>query len=514
VGLVALGAPLLEASAVQGAMGTSKTLLAQNRPSLISVTVAGPAGVDYCFATPAGETIQPPAGGYVPGDFWVGGYDQESFQAATAIVPQSSRCVQASFGGGIDLPSYSYGGVDGATVTSPANAPAVVANIGGSLKGNLADSAPLNGSTTHNGTRNFTTGPDLQTALVDGPNNRIGYVYDQKVDKATLCGPDGPGAGCTTNQFWFLDLAGNVHGALGAAIIDVTNNVVTVQFFNGPPFPSLGDVATNAVVALNNQNAKAGCAACGNLASQTPNPETGNPLLSVAVPQTGGGTNKPDLVSASLVGNGTTNQVDFLFDVAISNPLASSFRVNTSDNSVIVGQSAVVLADGRTVRVTFPQSTDKVTEFLVAAHVLFDAVVTSGGNVGSAVGGKPLGGNIGAFSLGYTTGPDAQALTINGSTGAVVATMDQRVNSATIDLSKVRMINAQGTIIGLAPFTASVSNTSTPGSVRVTFQFDPVFAPQAAGLQIDGKPTLGSSLLTFSGVGFTQEGNVEQVFAK
>ncbi len=501
VGLVAL-VSLLAVSSAQGSMGTSKTLLPTNRPALTSVTISGP-NVNYCFATPAGQAITGtgPGGAYSVSDFSLGGYayDTSENPFGGTVVQLNNSCVQATFPDG-ELAKYSYGGVA---------ANAVNANIGGSFQGNLRDSLPLIGSDSHNGTRGLTTGPDLQTAIVDGANSRISYVFDEDVSgSAPLFGPGGP----FPFSFHFLNQAGGIFTP--DFILNISGNIVTAQFAAG--------VVSNATVAYVDLDGAQ---------SNTLAPTTGNVPLSVKVPGSLGNTNNPNLVSAALVGTGT-NQVDFVYDTNVVigssdcdgrdgdgdiNPNgpdafvgSGCFQVYTSDSQEIDGIDGVVLADGKTVRVTFPAGTGQVTELLVAASAAEDAVVTPSGSVGSSQGGVPIGGNAGAFSTGYVTGPDAQSVTIDGSSGAATVTFDQRVDPATISLVGAHLVNSQGTDIGAAPSTATVSGTSTPGPVQVVYQFDPTFAASAVGLRLDA-----DRVSTFDASGnISAEYNVAQVLAK
>ena len=142
VGLTALGASVMGASAAQAAMGTSTTLITTARPDLISVTTPGSQGgptADFCFSKGLGV-----ASGAAPSDFLLGGYDSEKLQEADSIAQLNNFCIEATFtiARANDLVAYSFGQVlEGA----------VEADEGGGE--NFTDSTALNGSDTNNGTR-------------------------------------------------------------------------------------------------------------------------------------------------------------------------------------------------------------------------------------------------------------------------------------------------------------------------------------------------------------------------
>jgi hypothetical protein len=485
VGLVALAAPLFAASAAQGAIGTSKTLLTTNRPDLTSVTVAGPATVNFCFDT----NIDPNGGSFpaVANSFDLGGYDEDTQTPNAAHITANrlnATCAQVTYtnnnGGAIDLTKYSIGTVQ---------ANAVLGFESGGPVGNLDDSAPLIGSDAHNGTRGLTAGPDLQTVIRDTTNNRITYVFDQLAD---ACGP-GVAPPCAGAQFGFFDQAGT--GFNGATVLNETGNTVTVQFAPGVSPVSDATIAGSLG---------------GVVQSRTPDPTHPNPQAVVAVPNTSGNTDRPDVSSASLVNGGvSSNQVDFVYDSQVANPVASRFHVASSDVGTLDGDAAAVIGTGNTVRVTFTGAAP-ITELLVQAHADDAAVTDTTGSVPSTRGSAPIGGNAGAFSLGYTTGPDAQALAIDRSTGAVTMTMDQRVDPATIVPGNINLVNTQGTVSAAVPATVSVSSTTNPGPVTVTAQFTPGQVSGIAGVQLEP-----NALLTFGPVdGYTPNGNVFQVFGE
>src|SRR3954468_7447131 len=202
VGLVALGAPFLGASLAQGSIGTGNQVTT-NRPDIRTATIIPTFNeVETCFDGP----IDIGPNGPNPGQTGVGGYisGPGAFSGGSALSKSSANCVQAQYAGSVDLQAATYAGV----------LPAVVKNSVGSLT-NLADATPLIGSTTKNGTRGNTAGPDLTIAAanVGGASNQIGYRFDQRI--LTTGGPaanacaDAPGT--PEPGFAYYDNNGNIH---------------------------------------------------------------------------------------------------------------------------------------------------------------------------------------------------------------------------------------------------------------------------------------------------------------
>src|SRR6185503_11401183 len=134
---------------------------------------------------------------------------------STIASATNNQCVDVGFGlngNEPDLSQYTYGWVAAGQVQ------------GGSAPGNAlnnSDSVPLASSTSNNGTRGLTAGPDLQSVQTNtgGTTNTIEYTFDQIVsNQVTLA----PGA------FFFEDGTGANH--FGVAILGVNGNKVTVGF--------------------------------------------------------------------------------------------------------------------------------------------------------------------------------------------------------------------------------------------------------------------------------------------
>src|SRR3954469_22177528 len=196
VGLVALGAPILGASAAQGSIGTGNQVTT-NRPDIRTTTIIPTFNeVEYCFDGPVDIVPAP------PGSFGVGGYvaGAGAFSGGSPASKSSANCVQSQYAGTVDLQASTYGGI----------VAGVVKNSAGSLT-SLSDAAPLIGSTTKNGTRGNSAGPDLQIAAanVGGASNQIGYRFDQRIlTTAGICA-DAPGT--AEPGFAYYDNNGNIH---------------------------------------------------------------------------------------------------------------------------------------------------------------------------------------------------------------------------------------------------------------------------------------------------------------
>jgi hypothetical protein len=508
LGLVALGVPLVGANTAQAALGTSSTFTPQNRPFLQSVTITGPGLVNFCFGTSGGQAVTAPGGTYDPNDFRVAGYKNTGNQAAATVAQFNNNCVQASYALG-QLSEYSFGAVDDN---------AVVAIISGNPVGNLEDAAPLIGSSSNNGTRNFTTGLDLVNVLSPG-SNRLAFVFDQDVRQDSL--PAGcPGAGCGTQDFLFYDGAGNLHGNGGAAVISISDNIVVVQYANPP------DPVADARIGLVRHNSEVNAT---DLRADTPF-VTGQAdrvtLGSAAVAGVPGSGNTAmiEATGAALVNNGNSNQINFTFEtnVALGPSAPGCFTATMSEHSRLFGDSASV--NGNVVTVTF-NGMQEFSEYAVRAGIQepdpnnlnTNCVQSPTSAVGNTMGSQAVGGNVGAVATGYSTGPDALGGSKSG--GNVTVPVDSRVDPNTINLGGVTLLDDQGNPIGGAPSNASVTGNGAPTDPHVvTFTFDPVAVAAARGLQLSGPPFFGNgvslgSFPTNSVDEFSRERTPTQTFA-
>jgi len=403
VGLVALGAPILGASAAQGSIGTGNQVTT-NRPDIRTATIIPTFNeVETCFDGP----IDIGPNGPNPGQTGVGGYiaGAGAFSGGSALSKSSANCVQAQYAGTTDLQASTYNGV----------LPNVVKNSVGSLN-NLADAAPLIGSTTKNGTRGNTAGPDLTIAAanVGGASNQIGYRFDQRISLTTGICANAPGT--AEPGFAYYDNNGNIHnnGVLASCSNSTNadgsgNGNVLIAF---PPATSPVEESRRAYVA-------------DSQVFSLTLPSTPNRTFSVVVVG-GSGTNSndPDLLSAELADPaGTTNSLDFTFDEGITAPVPGRFHAILSDGTIVNGTNVALLdsSNGTNTRARVQFSAlELFSEFVVGGYVdcsntqgtppaaqaptaeCTGAAAAVSANDGQQVppNGLPAGDNANAFSLG------------------------------------------------------------------------------------------------------------------
>jgi hypothetical protein len=485
--LGALGASLFGAAAAQGALGTSNTLITSNRPDLISVTTpgaqSGSIAADFCFTKGLGI-----AGGASAGDFSLGGYDaDEGYLAGDDFNQISNFCIEVLFNGspGVndDLVAYTFGQVA---------AGAVVADTGGGA--NLADSAPLNGSNTNNGTRGFTVAPDLILTDTRPAQNQIAYGFDQEIQEG-----DCPANG----SFAFLDGQGDMFNSLGCSVTSIPGQsretVAVAQF--GP-----GVDVTNAEIVL---------AQDGAVTARTADAED-NQQFALAAEGANGDTNDADLQSAELVAGGDSDQMLFTYRTGpISEGSASQCEAIFSNASTASGSDLSVTGPNQ-VLVDFGADFSNATEYVVGGGDEGGCVI--GANTESSTeGAKPAGGNIGAFGTGYSTGADAQALTVNRTTDDAVVRLDQRIDPDEIELDCIHLVGANGNNIA-NPLTATVP-TQAPGPQNLSLDFAGGSIPAGTvGIRLEGddiNDCSGEATETLPDAGSIgpSEDNVEQVFA-
>jgi hypothetical protein len=445
-GLVALAVPFVGASAAQAAIGTSNPVTTDG-PDLRSATITEPL-VTVCFDGPVDLNGPSP-----PGDIVLTPYENSAVQGGTAPVSLGNNCIRSTFPG--DLSSYTVATVLAGTVRNEAD-----------VSVNLTDSTPLLGSDTQNGTRGNTTGPDLESVLVLGPENQIAFGFDQDVD----CPPAG-GAG----EFDFYDQNGTLFQ--GDGIVACDDNQVLVAY--GPA----ENVTTAQVVETDE----------GAVVSDTILADP-SPAFSLDVPGQAGRTNDPDLLSNELVDpSGNTNQMDFVFDENIiqAGIDADEFEAVYSDATTTEGDTAQVI-NGNTARVTF-NDLDNTQEFVVGGTADEGAAFAQDDNADIIEGGKPAGGNAGAFALGYTTGPDGISASTNQAGGQVTIVVDQRPCNPVLP---ARLVNDDGVLFG-NPSTATNlfgGCFSSPGTKPVTFQFAQSELVNAVGVYLPGFPFGGGAV--------------------
>jgi hypothetical protein len=456
VGLVALAVPFAGASAAQAAIGTSNPVTTDG-PDIRSATITEPL-VTVCFDGPVDLN-----GPSAPGDILLTPYQNSLTQFGTAPVSLGNNCIRSTFPG--DLSAYTVATVFADTVRNEAD-----------VTTNLTDSVPLLGSDTQNGTRGNSTGPDLESVIVLGPENQIAYGFDQDVE----CNAAGTApVGAAPDDYDFYDQNGDQDE--GDAFVACDGNQVLVAF--NPP---------NNVTTAQFAQVDEGAAVSDTILSDPA------PQFSVDVPGQAGRTNDPDLLSSELVDpSGATNQMDFAFDENITQAglTADEFQAVFSDADTVDGDTAQVI-NGNVARVTFPASFDNQQEFVVGGVADDGAAQAQDDTADSTEGGKPAGGNAGAFALGYTTGPDALSASTNQAGGQVTIVVDQRPcnpfpNSA-------RLVNDDGVLFGNPSTSVNVFGgcNSSPGPKPVTFQFAQSELVNAVGVYLPGFPTFGPVVIT------------------
>jgi hypothetical protein len=212
--------------------------------------------------------------------------------------------------------------------------------------------------------------------------------------------------------------------------------------------------------------------------------------MTAAMPGTGGITDAPDLIAATLAADGS--YVDFLFDEVIEpGPNFNTFYPNGfavelagSDRilSTPVAATDISIVNDNTVRVKFPNNAD-VSEYEVWAQVGAgvvqrlgsgqgggDGVERQGQQVANPAAGVPMGGNSGAFATGFTTGPEALSVAFDNTAGIASVRLDQRFGF--FDSPSIRLVDDAGALLPGTPI--SVSGAGGPaGQVIATAQFTP-----------------------------------------
>lgn len=439
-GAIVLAGPTSTAPA---ALAGAKPLSTPNRPDLRYASVDGTTA-RWCFDKSL-DASSPPS----PDDFALAGYGS----ASLSLAPKGLRYVDAK-GGGLalacvtgqipaDLRSYTIGMVaDGA-----------VSALGG-RDPNRGDATALAGSDSHSGSRGFTSGPDLLGTAPDPATGQMAFVFDQ-----------GLGA-LATSGFHFYSADGTRHDAISAKI---EGRVVLVRFGPGVDLGS-------AVRAFVDPGAATSTSRSGAIPS---------PLASSVLPGGRTDTLRPDLQSAVFSPDG--NFVDFAYDpsVRLSDQEGavdpSKFRAYLADGTALTGTSAT-LHEGSRVRVEFP-TTELTAELLVHAAAGEGAVRAADSGAPSSAGGVAIGGSAGALAAGFTTGPDALAVTLDATSGTADVIFDQRVFTA--QPQDFRLLDGAGTDIG-AEATAAVIPSNVRGPTVVSVHFTPAQIQRARALEVRG----------------------------
>ena len=201
---------------------------------------------------------------------------------------------------------------------------------------------------------------------------------------------------------------------------DGRQRVVVAQFDDGSiaaADSAVDDDVTDAVIAV---------AEPGAVDSRTAeNPP--NDRFAVTVPGTSGQTNDPDLVSTELVSGGDSDLMLFTYDGQID-PSDSDDCYAILSNTETAMADDILVTGTNTLQVEFDETFSDVTELVVGGADAGGCVVDANDDEDSTQGAKPAGGNVGAQATGYSTGADAQALTINRTNDQAIVRLDQKID--------------------------------------------------------------------------------------
>ena len=491
--LPALGAGTASA-AIAGAPHESTT----NRPDLVSATILPSAfgqAVDFCYD----KTLTSTTG---TGKFLLKGYRAHNTLVATVYALETTlappaglpadSCIRANFpndvdGNSIDLNKYTIGTVLPSAVAANGGVPT------GADGNNLTDSTPLTGSSTHNGTSGFTTGPDLSSVIPDSTSNSITYFFDQEHSGAPVAG-----------DFYFVDAAGNT--CFGSAVIAngaAGHNSITVSFAS--------DSCFNATTSISSESVSSAVRAGDVQGAVSSDNDTNSPNVDNSLPVTGTGTTAlPDLTDVKMEAN--QSALDFTFDKTVSPDTAADFFADLSNGTEVSGNNATVIAvstSSTTLRVTFPNFSTY-DEYVVGGSVdgvgsngcavFISAISSTSCNIN---GSQPLDapfGNIGAFATGYTTGPDVLGAVGNTTTNVVTVALDQRAffacpgaspapNAATFtpscnSVTGATLLDGTGNPVATATSTSWSLPTQAAGPESATITFSSGQVGQAQNLDL------------------------------
>ena len=444
--LVALAVP----ASANAAMGGGNALTTSLRPDLRSATVQSTNAVDdtttvrVCFSKAIASLPQ-------SARFHMGTYNAPYVFAgsitATSATRSTSNCADAVFPN-FDATQFTFVTVDGSQGTAPDGGTSAVSTNG---FGNIEDSTALIGSKTNNGTRGFSTGPDLVGITVNNAAATIDYTFDQRV--GGIVGGVGDLAGAFS---YSLPNGTPVNSLPGAANRSISSDGLTVRV----NFP-----------AATIQNAVRGFVQFAALVAKSDGSSSGlNPGRSAARPGSAGFTDAPDLVSVTV--NGGRDALLFQYDQVLTAVgaqnlfhagLAFSGSVSGNGAPTIVGGAGV----GNTVSVPCTSDCNRIDEYIVSGWA--DAGAATGAALPSTFGGVAAGGNAGAFATGFTTAPEALSVTFDNATDIARVRMDQRWQAE--DNTLVRLIDDQGSQIaaGAINITGGGSPTTCQCIAEITF---------------------------------------------
>ncbi len=455
--VLVLGAASAQA-AVGGALPQSSTF----RPDLRSVTLVSSSAAQFCFDKALNGGLIGAAG-----DFTLGGYqsdgeftsDNGTTEATSAVLDDSNPdCVDVIFpttpaaagsnnvpgsSGSADLNQYTIGTVAVGAVTTNTHA-----------ESNDADSTALTGSNTHTGTTGNSGHPDLTGVVIQSSFNAVQYVFNKNIGAVNVAAGRG---------FYIIDSAGQVCRQGTPAAISFSANVVTVVYPGAtttdcPAFTAFPKSVNAAVRAGVDQDVVYDATADG---FTNGSPET------AIVPGTSGTTGLADLLSAVVAADG--NSVAYTFDKPIGSANPTHFGLTLADGSEPTGTGTATISNTSstgTVTVSFNQGS-QFNEYDVKGFVTPGAAtVLNEPSSSNTYGMVPVGDNAGAFARGFTTGPDATAVSFNSAAGQAVINFDQRIDlTGTIaDPAGFVLLDSDGTPVAGAAATDVTAYAECGGS--------------------------------------------------
>jgi len=479
-GLIAAAVPLAAAGGAQAAIGTANIAKTTVLPDVIGASLVSSNQVRYCFDKTVASVPN-------PGGFFVSGYRSDSFIGSSdaSVGPAQAGCagtVLATFAS-----AQTSGSVDNINHMTIAQVAEGAVRTTGNFA-NRADSVPLSGASSGDGTRGLTTAPDLQgTSVVSGGTQQIAFTFDQNVNPSAIVGNGG---------FHFVTASGTDVSSNGAAVSTTDPKTVIAQFPVGGGTPLVTTAIREYILpgAVQSQTAEH---TPGTWDSQATPGSSGQlnqiPTLVAAVysRQQGGQTVPPaqgGSAPSKTFDCGTTGRTDcvvvdytFTEGVSVNQAATSQFWAYLSDGSWVhptavsepsgtrsdtaLTPNAPTYTGSTTVRAWFTDSSGTSNtnqdaasgfdEYLVKAGV--SGTTTTGGNTSAAPSGTtPFQNGTGASS-GCSTTANGGAFNQQTAGCAVVSTSSGHPNSP-----------------GSAPIGgnnggSSIGYTTAPDALRVTF---------------------------------------------
>jgi len=443
------------ANPANAALGGATPSNFTSSPNLVSAT-ANPAEETVVFKFD--RAVSAGSGGLDPVDFLLGGYDPifTSNVPSSVSIVGTGDSVLADFGGtDVDFNSLTYATVNAGTVKG------TITNS----KDNFVDATRITGATTESGTAGHTDGPDLVSASRNEDLEQITYTFDQAVDD--------DGVTPAFDAFGFVDVNGNETQA--TSLVNVSGNRVIVQFG-----VDVSD-ATKATLDEDEAGTANSITADGYIGSITGAYYDAVAISGTAIPAT------PNLVSASIDTNG--GSVTYVFDKTVTVGAAGDFHVFLANGDIVGGTATQLLADAKSVRVTF--GLENRNEFAVFAAINDGAVTGATNAIPSSTDGAPIGGNAGAQASGYTTAPDAIQALVNPAAGQASVLYDSRFSPAIpTNPNAFTLYTADGVSLGV-PSAASVTFAAAPQQSRVVLTLTDTQATNAKNIVLTGLPYSG-----------------------